>query len=344
METTSARLLRQAQATSDVDELLSIGCDLADSDEAEGAEYCFRRVSELGEAAGAFNLGNSLAGQGRLTEAVDAYELALERGETDAWLNLGMVLDDLGDLAGAMRAYEQAERAGDSAGAVSLAFSLREQGERPAAFEAMERAEAAGNNLAAAVLACWRWCTSLDPSLEPALRAAAELYPSARADLGSLLVETGRVEEGRRVFLRGMELGETESMVPLGNLYADVLEDDAAAEAAYRAGAELGDTHAHHNLANLLESQGDLTGAERHFRQAAEGGDTLAASRPPKPAHPPTSAGLRALGREFEGRAFKVFNQQEAPTPTGQDKRQATRRAEQMRTSDADTNERRAPR
>jgi tetratricopeptide (TPR) repeat protein len=207
---------------------------------------------------------------------VDAYELALDRGETDAWLNLGMVLDDLGDLAGATRAYEQAERAGDSVGAVMLAFDLREQGERDAAFAAMERAEAAGNQLAAAVLACWRWCQSLDPSLEPALRAGAELYPSARADLGQLLVDTGRIEEGRLVFLRGMELGETDSMVPLGNLYADVLGDDAAAEAAYRAGAELGDAHAHHNLAVLLERHGDLVGAERHFRQAAESGDRLA--------------------------------------------------------------------
>ncbi|GID92207.1 tetratricopeptide repeat protein [Amorphoplanes digitatis] len=276
MEVTSAQLLRKAHATSDVDELVTIGCDLADGDEAGGAEYCFRRASDLGDAVAAFNLGNCLAGQERFREAVDAYELALDRGETDAWLNLGLVLDDLGDLAGAMRAYEQAERAGDSGGAVMLAFALREQGERDAAFEAMERAEAAGHELAAAVLACWRWCTSLDPSLEPALRAAAELYPSARADLGRLLVDTGRVEEGRLVYLRGVELGETESMVPLGNLYADVLGDDAAAEAAYRAGAELGDAHAHHNLAVLLERHGDLAGAERHFRHAAQSGDTLA--------------------------------------------------------------------
>jgi tetratricopeptide (TPR) repeat protein len=278
VETTSAQLLRKAHATSDVDELVNIGCDLADSGDAGGAEYCFRRASDLGDAGAAFNLGNTLAGQGRFREAVDAYELALERGESDAWLNLGMVLDDLGDLAGAMRAYEQAERAGDSGGAVMLAFALREQGERDAAFEVVERASAAGNERAAAVLACWRWCESLDPSLEPALRAGAELYPPARADLGRLLVDTGRVEEGRLVYLQGLELGETESMVPLGNLYADVLGDDAAAEAAYRAGAELGDTHAHHNLAVLLERHGDLVGAERHFRQAAEGGDTLAAA------------------------------------------------------------------
>jgi tetratricopeptide (TPR) repeat protein len=207
---------------------------------------------------------------------VDAYELAIERGETDAWLNLGKALHELGDLVGETHAYQQAERAGDRAGAVMLAFALREQGERDAAFQAVERGSVAGDELAAAVLACWRWDESLDPSLEPALRAGAEFYPSARADLGQLLVDTGRVEEGRLVLLRGMELGEADSMAPLGNLYTDVLGDDEAAEAAYRAGAELGDTHAHHNLAVLLQRHGDRAGAERHFRQAAEGGDTLA--------------------------------------------------------------------
>ena len=271
METTSARLLRQAHATSDVDELIGIGCDLADNGEAAGAEYCFRRASDLGDADGAFNLGNTLSGQERFHEAVDAYELALQRGQTDAWLNLGKVLHELGDLAGEIRAYEQAERAGDSGGPLMLGFCLREQGERRAAMAAVERASAAGNERAAAVLACWRWDQSLDRSLEPALRAGAELYPSTRADL---LVTTGRIEEGRLVLLRGMERGETDSMVPLGNLYARTLGDDDAAEAAYRAG----DMHAHHNLANLLQRHGDLAGAERHFRQAAEGGDTLAAA------------------------------------------------------------------
>ncbi|MFI7596320.1 tetratricopeptide repeat protein [Actinoplanes sp. NPDC049681] len=278
METTPAELLRKACATSDVDELVGIGCDLPDSGEAGGAEYCFRRASDLGDAGAAFNLGNTLAGQKRFREAVGAYELALERGETDAWLNLGLVLGELGDLAGEMRAYEQAERAGDSGGTLMLAFALRERGEHDAALEAVERASAAGNERAAAVLACWRWDESLDPSLEPALRAGAELYPSARADLGVLLVSTGRVEEARLVLVRGMELGEADSMVPLGNLYADVLGDDDAAEAAYRAGTELGDAHAHHNLAVLLQRHGDLVGAERHFRQAAERGDTLAAA------------------------------------------------------------------
>ena len=120
-------MLRKAHATADVDELVDIGCDLADSGEADGAEYCFRRASDLGDAVAAFNLGNTLAGQKRLREAVDAYEVALERGETDAWLNLGMVLAELGDLAGEMRAYEHWPRrcwpAGGGTGASILPSS-----------------------------------------------------------------------------------------------------------------------------------------------------------------------------------------------------------------------------
>ncbi len=48
-ETTAAQLLRRAHATADVDELAEVGCDLADSDEAGGAEYCFRQAVESGD-------------------------------------------------------------------------------------------------------------------------------------------------------------------------------------------------------------------------------------------------------------------------------------------------------
>jgi tetratricopeptide (TPR) repeat protein len=268
--------LRAAATSVDMDKLLDLGCALADSDRLPDAEACFRRASDLGSPAAAFNLGNSLAAQECWLEAVAAFELALARGENDAWLNLGLVLHELGDLGGEIRAYEQAEDAGDSGGPLGLAFALREQGDRETAMAAAQRSASAGNETAAAVVACWQWCLTQDPSLEAALRAGADHFRAARADLGDLLVATGRVEEARQVFERGMKLGESESMLTLGNLYTDLLGDDDAAEVAYRAGAELGDAHAHHNLAVLLESQDDLEGAERHYRLAIERGDTLA--------------------------------------------------------------------
>lgn len=268
--------LRDVPTSDDVEELLDLGCALADSGSLTEAQACFRRASDLGSPEGAFNLGNALASQERWPEAAAAFQLALRRGETDAWLNLGHVLHELGDLAGEIHAYERAEAEGDIGGALGLAFTLREQGERDAAMAAAQRSAAAGNLNAAAVVACWQWCQTLDPGLEDALRAGADYYPSARADLGHLLIDAGRIDEARQVLERGMKLGEADSMLPLGNLYADHLGDDDAAESAYRAGAELGDAHAHHNLACLLEKNDDLEGAEKHYRLAIEGGDTLA--------------------------------------------------------------------
>lgn len=222
---------------------------------------CFRRAADLGSSDAAFNLGNVLAEQERWLDAARAFELAITRGDTEAWVSLGWVLHELGDLAGEIRAYQQAETAGDSGGTLGLAFALREQGDREAAMGAAQRAAAAGNETAAGVVTCWQWDLTQDPLLEDALRAGAEHYPSARADLGHLLQSTGRVEAARQVWEQGMGRGEVESMLPLGNLYADVLDDEAAAEAAYLAATELGDAHAHNNLAILLEDRGDLEAA-----------------------------------------------------------------------------------
>ena len=125
-------------------------------------------------------------------------------------------------------------------------------------------------------LACWRWSRSLDPALEPALRAAPH-HPDARADLGDLLCTTGRIDEALAVLREGMRLGEVESMLPLGNLYADHLGDNDLAEQMYRRGIEAGDIHCHHNLAVLLELRGDLEAAETHYRLGADAADALAA-------------------------------------------------------------------
>lgn len=259
-----------------VEALTDLGCELAEGGRLVEAEVCFRRASENGSARASFNLGNCLAEQQRWLEAVTAFEVAISRGDSEAWVNLGWVLHELGDLAGEIRAFQRAEMAGESGGLLGLAFALREQGDRDAALAAAQRSAAAGNQTGAAVVACWQWCTSFDPSLEPDLRAGAEHFPAARADLADLLITTGRVEEAREVLEHGMSLGEGESMLPLGNLCADVLHDEDSAQRAYLAGAALGDAHAHHNLAVLLEKIGDPTGAERHYRAAIEGGDSLA--------------------------------------------------------------------
>ncbi|MEP7763746.1 tetratricopeptide repeat protein [Sanguibacter sp. 25GB23B1] len=270
-----ARLAR-ISSSADVDELLDVGCDLAEAGRLHDAERCFATADDLGSPTAAFNLGNTLGQLGRGVEAVTAYERALAGGETDAWLNLGNVLKDLGDLAGAMHAYRGAAAAGDSNGSVALAFCLREQGERDEAMAVARTAATAGNEIARAVVACWEWCRTLDPSLEPELRAGAEHFPSARADLGDLLRSTGRVAEAREVLERGTGRREVECWLPLGNLLSHALGDEHAAEAAYRSGITAGDTFCHNNLGVLLEERGDERGAEEQCRLGAAAGDALA--------------------------------------------------------------------
>jgi tetratricopeptide (TPR) repeat protein len=269
--------LRRLQASEDADELIDLGCDLADAGRQTDAEWCFRRAADMGDTIGSFNLGNALAAQRRFAEAVDAYESALAGGEADAWRNLGKVLEDLGDLAGAMRAYRGAADAGDLEGGLQLAFLLREQGERHAAMDVAMEIAAMGDQEAAAVVACWRWCATLSPALEPELRAGADYFPAARADLAHLLRETGRPDEARFQLEKGAKRGEAVAWLPLGNYYADVLGDDEAAEEAYRGGIAAGETYCHHNLAVLLAERGDFEGAVEQFRLGAAAGDQLAA-------------------------------------------------------------------
>jgi tetratricopeptide (TPR) repeat protein len=270
--------LRRVRASTDVDELLDLGCDLADAGRQSDAEWCFRRAADLGEPVAWFNLGNALAGQDRLEEAAAAYEHAIAGGEPDAWRNLGRVLEKLGDLAGAMHAYRGAADAGDLRGGLQLAFLLQEQGEPEQALEVARTLAAAGDGEAAAVLACWRWCATHDPSLEADLRAGADRFPAARSDLAALLRESGRPDEARFVLERGAKRGDAESWLPLGNLYAEEMGDVEAAEEAYRSGIAAGDIFCHHNLGILLADRGDLEGALEQFGLGAAAGDGMAAS------------------------------------------------------------------
>jgi tetratricopeptide (TPR) repeat protein len=269
--------LQALQASDDVYALIDLGCDLADVGRQIDAEWCFRRAADLGDTVGSFNLGNALVAQQRWAEAVEAYEVAIAGGEADAWRNLGKVLEDLGDLAGAMRAYRGAVEAGDLEGGLQLAFLLREQGERHAAMDVALEIAAMGDQEAAAVVACWRWCATLDPGLEPDLRAGADHFPAARADLAQLLRETGREDEARFQLEKGAKRGEAVAWLPLGNFYADEMQDDEAAEEAYRGGIAAGEAFCHHNLAVLLAERGDVDGAVEQFRLGAAAGDQLAA-------------------------------------------------------------------
>ena len=227
---------------------MDLGCDLSDTGRPVDAEWCFRRAVDLGEEAICLNLGNALADQGRHGEAAGMFQRAIDAGDSDAWinlgnslaaehqfveaavaferaaaegdstawLNLGQVLEELGDLAGAMRAHQAGSAAGDSNATITWAFMLREQGDRVQAEAVAQVACDQGSEYARAVLACWRYCRTLDPALESDLRAGAEHFPSARADLADLLRHVGKLPEAIAVLQRGVKLGEKESSIPLG--------------------------------------------------------------------------------------------------------------------------------
>jgi hypothetical protein len=268
--------LAEARSDADPERLVQLGCDLADMDRQVDAEFCFRRAVELGETWVSFNLGNALAAQQRWTETVAAYEEAVADGETDAWLNMGQAMEELGDFAGAIRAYRESANAGDGTGALSLAFRLREIGDPDEAETAAKLAAELGNHIADAVIAVWSWDRTEDTSLEAALRDGLGHYPSARMALAHLLCATDRVAEARRLLETGAKLGEVESWLPLGNLYLEEMDDEVAAEAAYRSGIKAGDAYSHLNLGRLLADQGDQDGAEEQFRLGAAAGDDLA--------------------------------------------------------------------
>jgi tetratricopeptide (TPR) repeat protein len=293
----------------DVDALIDRGCELADLGDHEQAVVFFRRAAVDGDAVALFDLGTSLSALGRWEEAVTAHQRAADAGEDAAWLALAYALGELGrwDLAerAARRAldrgdpngwsalgealrgqgrgaevermFRQAARRGDAKAALELAYELRGSGRQLEACHWAQFAADAGSAAAAGTLACWRWDESRDLDLEPQLRAGAEVYEHARTGLADLLRSTGRIEEARSVLERGAARGEVASWLPLGNLYREELCDDIAAAAAYRAGIEGGDLHAHHNLGVLLLDSGDVDGAIEHFSIAAAGGDDLAA-------------------------------------------------------------------
>nr|WP_246214997.1 tetratricopeptide repeat protein [Modestobacter muralis] len=262
----------------DVDALLDLGRALHEADRDRDAEQCFRRAARDGDGAALFELAWSLAAQERWRDAALAFERAVAAGESAGWLHQGVALEQIGDLAGAQRAYEEAAAAGDVEGWVHQAWLWRLLGDGGRATEALTAGTRAGSELAAAVLACWRWDATRDPALEPALRAGADHYPDARADLGALLRQSGRLDEARTVLEHGVQLGESASMLPLGNLLRDDLEDDDAAEQAYRLGIAAGDAFCHNNLGVLLRDRGDVVGAAEEFMLGELNGDAKAAA------------------------------------------------------------------
>lgn len=230
------------------------------------------------ESEGMLARGLLLAHAGNTREALRFFVRAAERGSSDAAYNAGVAQEGLGELDLAPVSYDQAWKMGCAAGGIELAFMNRESGKGDEARRIIAEVAAQGDEYARAVHACWEWESTNDPALEKDLRTGARLYSSARVALSDLLIQGGKCDEAEQTLKEGVQMQEMQSFLPLGNMYADLLGNVAAAADAYRAGAEIGDVYCHNNLGVLLRDEGDIDGAKREFEIGAALGEAKAQS------------------------------------------------------------------
>lgn len=98
-------------------------------------------------------------------------------------------------------------------------------------------------------------------------------------ELAKALVEVGRVTDAVVMLREEVQNKNPVAPLALGNICADVIGDIESAEAAYRAGIQLGDAFSAYNLAALLAAQGRNREATVQLRWAARHGDERASNR-----------------------------------------------------------------
>jgi peptidoglycan hydrolase-like protein with peptidoglycan-binding domain/tetratricopeptide (TPR) repeat protein len=228
---------------------------------------------ETAENAGAFNLGQLLAGQGGVVEAHAANGHADQRDHGIAASNLGRLLEEQGALAEAEAAYRRADELGDSAGAFHLGLLLEGHGGVVEAQAAYGRADERGHGTAASNLGRLLEEQGALAEAEAAYRRADERGDADGAfNLGVLLADHGALAEAEAAFRRADERGDPRAACNLGVLLErrGVLTE---AEAAYRRADERGNADGALNLGLLLADEGAQAGAEAAYRRADERGD-----------------------------------------------------------------------
>ncbi|WP_420310973.1 tetratricopeptide repeat protein [Streptomyces sp. YS-B37] len=236
--------------------------------EGETAESWFRQAAEAGWTESAGRLGRLLVERGEIREAEPFLESAAEAGDDEAATLLGKLLRDraakwfrvakevgspeaahqLGDLllsAGdfdeANDCYLVAERYGYVEGARSSGIFHLLVNSREIALVWLTRAAEAGDALAVEMLADME---SEPQSLEDARDyfSASDAYPLDNTHHGVVVEKLGRLDEARKDYEKGYEVGD--------------------AYAAYR-------------LAALLEKQGNAEEAKLWYRKAADMGHPI---------------------------------------------------------------------
>jgi tetratricopeptide (TPR) repeat protein len=253
------------------------GNALADRGDFSGAMEAFRRAKEQGAAGADLNLGNSYWALGDTQNAIAAFENGWRSGDNDAGFNLASLLESHG-LDTARAIYRHLAEEGYVKAAVNEAWARREEGDFDGAIAILQPhlKGVEEGNLARSALGAILWQRKDAARAEPLLRSVMHVDPHARADLGHLLVQTGRSAEAKSVWRMGVDRSEVESMVPLANLLAEEGEVEEA-EPLYQRAFDLGDAHAAMNLAVDLWDQGRRADARTWVTRAAKAGDARAA-------------------------------------------------------------------
>lgn len=262
----------------DTSNIVEQGCDFAETGDHPRAIELFKVAIERGESWVGLNLGNSYVALGDVAAAEQAFETAWHSGDDDAGFNLGRLLEDQGQIERARAVYGSLIQRDYVKAMVEESNFLREEGRDQKSEELLTRAmEDPGpdGDAAAGILGHLRYHGR--GSAEELLRRGAASYPSARADLAELLIETNRLEEGIAMLRTGAAANETESLLPLGNYLAET-GDLEGAEASYKRGFALGDAHAATNLGSLRWEQGRRKSARKWIARGALAGDAQAAT------------------------------------------------------------------
>jgi predicted O-linked N-acetylglucosamine transferase (SPINDLY family) len=229
-----------------------LGLDLMSLGRAGEAEASFRRAIALdGSADNYNNLGALLKEQGRLDEAIAAFQLALERDAryAAAHYNLGSVYRTRGEMRPAAECFHRAvESAPEHARALAaLGQVLQALGEAGEAVIFLERAIA------------------LRPD-------DAELY----CDLGNALQTLGQLGASGAAYRKSLQLDPTLSRAWYSAGCAEgSAKAYATAAACFRRALQLQPQWpaAQHNLGEVLFKLGQVEEALDWFRRAAAGGD-----------------------------------------------------------------------
>lgn len=267
-----------------------VGLDFQDLGRIEEAIICFRRAFRLdpGNVLTCYNLAWALHRLGRVDEAHRQFMAITTRdpGHAGAFQAAGYILlHDKGEPALALpllrRAAELAPTRGDIQNTIGLA--LARTGDVAGAETALKRALTLDENLAAARanLGIVLVSTGREGEAVAFFEQAARLQPTAAnlANLGNALGLRERDEEAVQALqgAREREPGNGRIRYWLGSLLQRSGRlDEAVAELRCAVDLDAGYAPAHRNLAVVLQRKGDEEGSRRHWERAVALDPTLA--------------------------------------------------------------------